>query len=94
MREACRGRAKTGQEQAISAVCWAWNLQAPAGTLARQEIIHNRHISPDEMIEHLEAVTTDDIQEVAHKFFTTEKLALGALGNLNGFSVDRSRLEI
>lgn len=86
---------KLVKEQAISAVLLGLeSSSARAGTLARQEIIHNRHISPDEMIEHLEAVTTDDIQEVARKFFTTEKLALGALGNLNGFSVGRSRLEI
>jgi hypothetical protein len=31
---------------------------------------------------------------VARQFFTSESLALGALGNLNGFRVDRSRLRI
>jgi predicted Zn-dependent peptidase len=42
----------------------------------------------------IEAVDVDEMQEVARTFFTTENLALGALGNLNGFQVDRSRLEI
>jgi predicted Zn-dependent peptidase len=83
------------KEQAISAVLLGLeSSSARAGTLARQEIIHNRHISPDEMIHNLEVVTSAEIQAVARKFFTTEKLALGALGNLNGFRVDRSRLAI
>ncbi|HEU4479502.1 MAG TPA: pitrilysin family protein [Pyrinomonadaceae bacterium] len=86
---------KLVKEQAISAVLLGLeSSSARAGTLARQEIIHNRHISPDEMIQSIEAVTSAEIQDVARKFFTTEKLALGALGNLNGFRVDRSRLEI
>ena len=65
-----------------------------ASTLARQEIIHGRRISPDEMIQRLEAVTTDDIQRVARTYLISENLALGALGNLNGFHVDRARLVI
>ena len=83
------------KEQAMSAVLLGLeSSSARASTLARQEIIHNRRISPDEMIQHLAAVTSEEIQQVAQKYFTTEKLALGALGNLNGFRVDRSRLEI
>jgi predicted Zn-dependent peptidase len=83
------------KEQAISAVLLGLeSSSARAGTLARQEIIHNRHISADEMIQSLEAVTSAEIQAVARNFFTTENLALGALGNLNGFRVDRSRLTI
>ncbi len=75
------------KEQAISAVLLGLeSSSARAGTLARQEIIHNRHISPDEMIQSIEAVTSAEIQDVARKFFTTEKLALGALGNLTDFA--------
>ena len=86
---------KLVKEQAISSVLLGLeSSSARASTLARQEIIHNRRISPDEMIRQLEAVTTEEVQDVAQRFFTTEKLALGALGNLNGFRVDRSRLEI
>lgn len=86
---------KLVKEQAISSVLLGLeSSSARASTLARQEIIHNRRISPDEMIHQLEAVSSEEIQAVARKFFTTEKLALGALGNLNGFRVDRSRLEI
>lgn len=86
---------KLVKEQAISSVLLSLeSSSARASTLARQEIIHNRRITPDEMIRQLEAVTSEEVQDVARKFFTTETLALGALGNLNGFRVDRSRLEI
>ena len=81
--------------QAVSSILLGLeSSSARAGTLARQEIIHGRRISPDEIIRRLEAVTPDDIQAVAREFFKTETLSLGALGNLNGFRVDRSRLEI
>jgi predicted Zn-dependent peptidase len=65
-----------------------------AGALARQEIVHGRRISPDEIISRLEAVTIEDLQRIARQYFTSEGLALVALGDLNGFRVDRSRLEI
>jgi predicted Zn-dependent peptidase len=65
-----------------------------AGALARQEIVHGRRISPDEIISRLEAVTVEDLQRIARRYFTSENLALVALGDLNGFRVDRSRLEI
>lgn len=65
-----------------------------AGALARQEIVHGRRISPDEVISRLEAVTIEDLQRIARQYFTSEGLALVALGDLNGFRVDRSRLEI
>lgn len=67
---------------------------ARAGGLARQEIIHGRRITPAEVIEKIEVVTPDDMQRVARSFFKSESLSLGALGNLNGFNVDRSRLKI
>jgi predicted Zn-dependent peptidase len=67
---------------------------ARAGGLARQEIIHGRRITPEEVIKKIEAVTPDDMQRVARAFFKSESLSLGALGNLNGFNVDRERLKI
>jgi predicted Zn-dependent peptidase len=83
------------KDQGISSILLSLESSSMrAGALARQEIVHGRRISPDEIIERLEAVTPEDIQRVAHTFFTTDALALAALGNLNGFSVDRSRLEI
>jgi predicted Zn-dependent peptidase len=86
---------RIAQDQAISSILLSLeSSSARASALARQEIIHGRRITPDEIIKRIQSVTPEDTQEVARTFFTTESLALGALGNLNGFKVDRSRLEI
>ena len=83
------------KEQAISAILLGLeSSSARASTLARQEIIHGRRISPDEVIDRIRTITTEDLKRIAREYFTSDKLALGALGNLNGFKVDRSRLEI
>ena len=67
---------------------------ARASTLARQEIIHGRRISPNEVVEKIRAITSEQLREVAQTYFRSELVSLGALGNLNGFNVDRSRLAI
>ncbi len=83
------------KEQAIASVLLSLESSSSrVGALARQEIIHGRRITPDEVIRYIEAVTAEDAQRVARSCFSTAQLALGALGNLNGFSVDRARLEI
>jgi predicted Zn-dependent peptidase len=83
------------KDQAISSILLSLESSSMrAGALARQEIIHGCYISPDEIISRLEAVTPEDIQQVARTFFTSDALALAALGDLNGFRVDRARLEI
>jgi predicted Zn-dependent peptidase len=46
------------------------------------------------VIERLDHITPEELQQVAQKYFQTAGMALGALGNLNGFQVDRARLEI
>ena len=83
------------KDQAVSSILLGLESSSMrAGALARQEIVHGRRISPDKIIEYLEAVTPEDIQRVARASFTSDSLALAALGDLNGFGVDRSRLEI
>lgn len=83
------------KDQAISSILLGLESTGTrAGALARQEIIHGRRITPDEIISRLEAVTVEDLQRIARDHFTSESLALAALGNLNGFRVDRARLEI
>ena len=83
------------KEQAVSSVLLSLESSSSrVGALARQEIIHGRRFSPEEIIRRIEAVTAQDAQRVAQECFTTPTLALGALGNLNGFSADRTRLEI
>ncbi|HET9479517.1 MAG TPA: pitrilysin family protein [Pyrinomonadaceae bacterium] len=86
---------RIAKDQAISSILLGLeSSSARASTLARQEIIHGRRISPDEVIEKLRHTTIEELQEVARTYFKSETIALGALGNLNGFKVDRSRLSI
>jgi predicted Zn-dependent peptidase len=86
---------RLAKDQATSSVLLSLeSSSARAGALARQEIIHGHRISPDDIIQRIEAVTEEDALRVAQECFTTPGLALAALGNLNGFAVDRARLEI
>ncbi|MCA1592424.1 MAG: insulinase family protein, partial [Acidobacteria bacterium] len=70
------------------------STSARAGTLARQEIVHGRRVTPDEILRRVEAVTPEDMLRIARQYFKQDALALGALGDLNGFKVDRARLEV
>jgi len=65
-----------------------------AGTLARLEMVYGRQIPVEETLAKLEAVTVEEIQELAREFFRTENVAFGALGNLNGFKIERERLDV
>ncbi|MDQ6651123.1 MAG: insulinase family protein [Acidobacteriota bacterium] len=86
---------KLAKDQALSSILLGLESSSSrASALARQEIIHGRRISTAEVIQKIEAVNPEDLQQVARKFFTSKSLALGALGNLNGFRVDRTRLQI
>ena len=86
---------KLAKDQALSSILLGLESSSSrVSALARQEIIHGRRITPEETIEKMEAVTAEDLQRVAQEYFTSETLALGALGNLNGFRVDRDRLKI
>ena len=86
---------KLAKDQALSSILLGLESSSSrVSALARQEIIHGRRISTAEIIQKIEAVNPEDLRQVARKFFTSESLALGALGNLNGFRVDRTRLQI
>jgi predicted Zn-dependent peptidase len=65
-----------------------------AATLARLEMVHGRQIPLEETLQKIEAVTIDEVREIAREFFRTEKIAFAALGKLNGLKVKRERLEI
>jgi predicted Zn-dependent peptidase len=60
--------------------------------LARQELYFPRFWSVDEMLDAIEAVTREQVQQVAHEFFTTEKVALAMLGRVNGMEITREDL--
>ena len=65
---------------------------ARMSNLARQEMYFDRFYDLDELIEKIEAVTTEDLQTLANEFFHTELIAVTALGNLSGLKISRDQL--
>src|SRR4030095_15343571 len=84
---------KLARDQAVSSILLGLeSSSARASTLARQEIIHRRRISPEEVIERLDHITPEQLQQVAQKYFQSAGMALGALGNLNYFQGCEARV--
>jgi predicted Zn-dependent peptidase len=65
---------------------------ARMSNLARQDMYFDRFYGMDELIERIEAVTVEDLQEMANDFFRTESIAVTVLGNLNGWKIARDQL--
>jgi predicted Zn-dependent peptidase len=61
-------------------------------SLAQQEMTFERFISTDEIIGHVDTVTPHDVQRVAREIFNPGTMAVTVLGDLNGFTLDRSQL--
>ncbi len=60
--------------------------------LARQELYFGRFYSLDEILASIEAVTHEELQSLARRYFQAGQIAVTVLGPLNGFTLDRSRL--
>ncbi|HEY6268254.1 MAG TPA: pitrilysin family protein [Candidatus Acidoferrum sp.] len=60
--------------------------------LARQELYFGRFYSLDEILAGIEAVTSEELQSLAQRYFQATQIAVTVLGPLNGFTLDRSRL--
>ena len=65
---------------------------ARMSNLARQEMYFDRFITLDEIINHVEEVTADDLAQLANEFFKPESIAVTVLGNLNGLKISRDQL--
>ena len=61
--------------------------------LARQELHFKRFFSLDEMIEKIEAVTAEQIRDIAGEFFNSKNITLAVLGNLGDFRIKREELD-
>jgi len=55
--------------------------------IARQHLYFNRFFTPDDLIVLLEAVTREEVREVAREFFRPGQIAATVLGPLNGFKL-------
>jgi len=65
---------------------------ARMSNLARQEMYFDHFYGLDELIEKIEAVTREEVQDLAKQFFQTESIAVTVLGNLNGLKLTRDQL--
>jgi len=63
-------------------------------SLARYHIYFDRYFSPAELIVMLERVTPEDVQQLAREFFQPGRIAASVVGNLNGFRLTQTQLEI
>jgi len=61
--------------------------------LARQEMYFGRYISLDEIAQRIDAVTSDELLEIARDVFNTQQIALTVLGPRDGLNVSRADLE-
>ena len=58
-------------------------------SLARQEMYLNRFYTIEELQAALEAVTREQVQEIAREFFRPEQIAVTVVGPLDGFRLRR-----
>ena len=83
------------KEQSVSAILLGLeSTSVRADVLATSEIVFGRQISVEETLEKIENVNCEQVREIANEFFHTDKIALVALGNLNGLKIDRERLNV
>src|ERR1700686_1275485 len=60
---------------------------ARMSNLARQEMYFDHFYGLDELIAKIEAVTAEELKELANQFFETDSIAVTVLGNLNGLKL-------
>jgi predicted Zn-dependent peptidase len=70
------------------------NTASRMSHLARQEIYFDRQFGLDETLQGVERVTAEDVQRVATDLFKNDSLAATVLGNVNGFELPRTRLDL
>ncbi len=63
------------------------------GNLARQDLYFQRFFTLDEMLESIEAVTAEQVQQIAREFFNPKNITLAVLGNLGEFRIKREELD-
>ena len=63
------------------------------GNLARQDLYFQRFFTLDEMLASIEAVTAEQVQQIAREFFNPKNITLAVLGNLGDFRIKREDLD-
>jgi predicted Zn-dependent peptidase len=62
--------------------------------LARQDMYFERFIGQDEIIRSVEAVTAQQVAELANEIFTRDAVAVTLLGNLDGLKLPRTAIQV
>ena len=65
---------------------------ARMNALASQEMTWGEFVSPDEVIEKINAVTAEDVQRLAVEIFRPEAMAVTVLGDIEGLKIEREQL--
>ena len=60
--------------------------------LARQEAVHGRIRTLDEISDDIESVTAPEVEALANEWFQQDRIALTVLGNLQGLHIERADL--
>ncbi|MBE7515387.1 MAG: insulinase family protein [Chloracidobacterium sp.] len=63
-------------------------------SLAQSEMTHGRQITIEEVMDQIDSVSADDCGALAAEFFSTDKLAFAALGDIDELSLDHSILTV
>ena len=70
------------------------STSARMSNLARQEIFFGRQFTLDEILERINKVTVADVQRVAGEIFSTNELAITAVGQLGSLDLDRAQIAV
>jgi predicted Zn-dependent peptidase len=65
---------------------------ARMGNLARQQMYFGRFYTMDELVAYIDAVTSEDVRQLATELFTTDQIAFTILGNLKNVKITRDHL--
>ena len=65
---------------------------ARMSNLARYHIYFGRHFTAPELISMLEAVTPEQVQQIAREFFEPSRVSASVVGHLDGFRLTRDQL--
>jgi predicted Zn-dependent peptidase len=68
------------------------STSARMSNIARQEIFFGRQFTLDEILERIDRVSASDVQRMAREIFRGDDLAITAIGQLEGFDLNRLRL--
>jgi predicted Zn-dependent peptidase len=63
-------------------------------SLARYHMYFDRHFSPQELIVMLEAVTAEEVQQIARELFVPGRIAASVVGNLGAFKLTPDQLAL